>query len=89
MLVEYGSGSSFKTRLLLEHLTDPVAYVPVDISRQHLMQTCEQLSADYPHIEILPVCADFLDSFELPRSVREPTHAAVFFQGSNLGNLLT
>jgi dimethylhistidine N-methyltransferase len=88
MLVEYGSGSSFKTRLLLEHLTDPVAYVPVDISRQHLMQTCEQLSADYPHIEILPVCADFVDSFELPRSVREPTHAAVFFPGSTIGNLL-
>lgn len=86
MLVEYGSGSSIKTRLLLDHLPDPVAYVPVDISREHLEQTAKALAEDYPHIEVLPVCADFTQEFDLPVSVREPSHAAVYFPGSTIGN---
>ncbi len=86
MLVEYGSGSSTKTRALLDQLADPVAYVPVDISREHLSATATQLSRAYPHIEILPVCADFTECFDLPVSRRVPTHSAVFFPGSTIGN---
>jgi len=86
MLVEYGSGSSIKTRLLLDHLPDPVAYVPVDISQDHLEQTAAVLADDYPNIEVLPVCADFTKEFDLPLSVREPSHAAVYFPGSTIGN---
>ena len=86
MLVEYGSGSSIKTRLLLDHLQDAVAYVPVDISRAHLQQTANTLSAAYPQIEILPVCADFTQAFELPTASQKPTHAAVYFPGSTIGN---
>lgn len=86
MLVEYGSGSSTKTRALLDALDDPVAYVPVDISREHLRATAEALSRAYPEIEILPVCADFTQPFRLPTPRRPPTHAAVFFPGSTIGN---
>jgi dimethylhistidine N-methyltransferase len=86
MLVEYGSGSSIKTRLLLDCLPDPVAYVPVDISRDHLEQTAMGLARDYPLIEVLPVCADFTQPFDLPVSLREPSHAAVYFPGSTIGN---
>ena len=86
MLVEYGSGSSIKTRLLLEHLQDPVAYVPVDISRDHLLRTANDLSLAYPHIEVLPVCADFTAEFDLPISQRVQTHNAVYFPGSTIGN---
>lgn len=86
MLVEYGSGSSQKTRALLDRLTEPVAYVPVDISREHLDRTAKRVSKSYPHIEVLPVCADFTRSFRLPRSNRTPTHSAVFFPGSTIGN---
>lgn len=86
MLVEYGSGSSTKTRLLLDHLDDPVAYVPVEISRKHLQQTAHELAASYPQIEILPVCADFTAEFDLPVPNRTPTHAAVYFPGSTIGN---
>ena len=88
MLVEYGSGSSVKTRILLDHLIDPIAYAPVDISRQHLTKTARRLQRDYPHIEILPVCADFTVDFRLPFSVRQPTHAAVYFPGSTIGNFV-
>jgi dimethylhistidine N-methyltransferase len=86
MLVEYGSGSSTKTRTLLDHLFDPVAYVPVDISREHLRRTAATLSRAYPQMEILPVCADFTKPFALPTSRRTPTHSAVFFPGSTIGN---
>ncbi len=86
MLVEYGSGSSMKTRLLLDHLCDPVAYVPVDISREHLQRAADKLAIAYPHIEVLPVCADFTRGFHLPDSIRDATHNAVYFPGSTIGN---
>jgi dimethylhistidine N-methyltransferase len=86
MLVEYGSGSSTKTRALLDRLHAPVAYVPVDISREHLHKTATQLARIYPHIEMLPVCADFTKPFWLPTARRRPTHSAVFFPGSTIGN---
>jgi len=86
MLVEYGSGSSVKTRALLDQLLDPVAYVPVDISREHLQRTADQLNMAYPHVEVLPVCADFTDAFDLPVSCGTPTHSAVYFPGSTIGN---
>ncbi|MFZ5829476.1 MAG: L-histidine N(alpha)-methyltransferase [Planctomycetota bacterium] len=85
-LVEFGSGSSVKTRGLLDHLEDCVAYVPVDISREHLQRTAEDLSRAYPDIEILPVCADFTAEFDLPEPRRAPSHTAVYFPGSTIGN---
>jgi dimethylhistidine N-methyltransferase len=88
MLVEYGSGSSVKTRYLLDGLPNPVAYVPVDISGDHLQQTARELARDYPQIEILPVCADFTRDFALPRSLRTASHAAVYFPGSTIGNFM-
>jgi dimethylhistidine N-methyltransferase len=88
MLVEYGSGSSVKTRYLLDGLPDAGAYVPVDISGAHLQQTARELARDYPRIEILPVCADFTQDFALPRSRRPVTHSAVYFPGSTIGNFM-
>ncbi len=88
MLVEYGSGSSVKTRYLLDALPDPVAYVPIDISGEHLWRTAAELAADYPRIEILPLCADFTADVDLPLSSHASTHAAVYFPGSTIGNFL-
>lgn len=87
MLIEYGSGSSVKTRLLLDQLHQPAAYVPVDISQKHLRESAARLSAKYPHLEVLPVCADFTTEFGLPISKSRPSHCAVFFPGSTIGNL--
>ena len=86
LLVEPGSGSSLKTRLLLEQLTDPVAYVPVDISREHLLAAADKLNRLYPKLEVLPVCADFNQAFEVPAPHRAATRTAVYFPGSTLGN---
>ncbi|HSN16841.1 MAG TPA: L-histidine N(alpha)-methyltransferase [Gammaproteobacteria bacterium] len=86
MLVEPGSGSSLKTRLLLERLTEPVAYVPVDISREHLLAAADKLNRLYPELEVLPVCADFNQPFEVPVPRQAARRTAVYFPGSTLGN---
>ena len=86
MLVEYGSGSSVKTRILLDNLPRPAAYVPVDISGKHLESTARSLARDYPQLEVLPVCADFSEDFALPAATVDVTHAAVYFPGSTIGN---
>ena len=57
-LVEYGSGSSVKTRLLLDAMPELHAYVPIDISRRHLDATARRLREDYPWLRVEPVCGD-------------------------------
>ena len=86
MLVEFGSGSSIKTRTLIEALDSLVAYVPVDISEDHLLKTADDLRQRYPDVEVLPMVADFTREFQLPKTVRTPSHAAVYFPGSTIGN---
>ena len=86
MVIEFGSGSSIKTRILLDHLVDPAAYVPVDVSYEHLHATARQLTKAYPDLDILPVCADFTRPFVLPAARQLETHDAVYFPGSTIGN---
>jgi dimethylhistidine N-methyltransferase len=85
-VVEYGSGSGRKTAQLLEGLEDPVAYTPIEISRTALLASVDRLAEAFPHIEMLPVCADFTQPVPLPEPSREPGHTLVFFPGSTLGN---
>jgi dimethylhistidine N-methyltransferase len=86
LLLELGSGSSRKTRLLLDALPDLAAYVPVDISRSHLLEAARALQTAYPRLELLPVSADFTQPFALPTPRRAPRRVVVFFPGSTLGN---
>jgi len=85
-VVEYGSGSGRKTRLLLDALDDPVAYTPIEISRSALLGSVERLDREFDDIEVLPVLADFTEPVPLPSPEREADHALVFFPGSTLGN---
>jgi L-histidine Nalpha-methyltransferase len=85
-LVELGSGASSKTRLLLDALPQLAAYVPVDISAQHLSAAAHAVAAAYPHLAVLPLCADFTQPFTLPREARL-ARVLVFFPGSTIGNL--
>jgi dimethylhistidine N-methyltransferase len=86
-IVGFGTGAGIKTRMLLEHLQNPIAYVPVDISKQRLTESAEALAREMPTLEVLPVCVDYLQSIELPRPTRKPEHIAVFFPGSTIGNM--
>ena len=85
-LIEYGSGSSRKTRILLEHLVDQAVYVPVDISEDHLLASARQIRSEFPKLEVLPVVADFTKRFELPNPSVMPLRNIVYFPGSTIGN---
>ena len=86
VLVELGSGSSTKTRVLLDHLPDIVGYVPIDISQAALDQSAASLRAEYPDLEILPTCADYTSTVDVPKTKREPTRTLIYFPGSTIGN---
>lgn len=85
-LIGLGTGAGTKTRMLIEQLREPVAYIPVDISREQLLESSARFSRDFPAIEILPVCADYLQPFLLPSSVHPARRRAVYFPGSTIGN---
>lgn len=86
MIIELGSGAGVKIRLLLGELEAPAAYAPVDISRAHLLNAAEQLRADFPDLEILPIFADFTHPFSIPATRKPPRRRVVYFPGSTIGN---
>jgi dimethylhistidine N-methyltransferase len=86
VVIELGAGSSSKVRMLLDALSDPAAYVPVDISAQFLLEQVESLRPDYPRVEMGPVFADFTRPFELPERPAGSRRNLVFFPGSTIGN---
>lgn len=85
LLIEFGSGSSLKTRLLLKALNHLHAYVPVDISGEFLLNEAEKLNKEFPAIDILPVEADYTLPFELPVNGNADKRV-IFFPGSTIGN---
>lgn len=86
LLVEYGSGSSQKTRTLLSHLPNLAGYVPIDISRDHLQQTAVSLATAYPHLRIMPIVADYEADFQLSAPDRIAAKVVAYFPGSTIGN---
>jgi dimethylhistidine N-methyltransferase len=86
-LVGLGTGAGRKTRMLLSELADPVAYIPVDISKESLRASAAELAVAMPALDVLPVCADYLQEFTLPKPARKPDRVVVYFPGSTIGNL--
>jgi len=86
LIIEPGSGSSLKTRTLLAALDDPAGYVPVEISREHLLDAVESLRVAFPDLPVLPVCADFTAPFDIPSTELPTRQRVVFFPGSTIGN---
>jgi len=84
LLLELGSGSSTKTRIILDHLRAPAGYVPVDIARDFLRHAADELAAAYPGLPVVPVCADFTQPFTPPALAARRT--IVYFPGSTIGN---
>jgi L-histidine Nalpha-methyltransferase len=86
-LIEFGSGSSRKVRLLLEALAEPAAYVAIDISREPLRRAAEDLAADFPDLPVIAICADYLQPLRLPPlPTRGDGRRLGFFPGSTIGN---
>lgn len=84
-LIEFGSGEGVKTRLLLDRLDAPRAYVPIDIARAELERAAGALAARYPGLAVLPVWADFGERLLLPQATPR-ARRVVYFPGSTIGN---
>ena len=84
-LVELGSGSSEKVRILLDALEAPDSYVPIDISRDHLLAAAQAIQDDHPELDVLPIAADYAQPFDLPPAQRG--RRVGYYPGSTVGNL--
>jgi dimethylhistidine N-methyltransferase len=85
VLVEFGSGASEKTRIVLDQAPDLAIYMPIDISTDALDAATDRIRAAYPDLEVSPVAGDFLDLPPLPELGKGPRTG--FFPGSTIGNL--
>ena len=85
-MVEFGSGSSVKTPLLLDCIA-PAAYVPLDISGDFLRAAAADLAGKFPGLPIHPVEADFMKPVRLPDEVADLPKLG-FFPGSTIGNMV-
>lgn len=86
-LYELGSGSSVKTPILLDALQAPCVYVPIDVSRAHLVSAARAIAEDYPRLRVEAVCGDYAAPDQIP-PIASPGRQAAFFPGSTIGNLL-
>ena len=85
-LIGLGTGAGTKTRILIEALENPAVYIPVDISEQQLHQSTALFRKIFPDLEILPLCADYLQPVVLPSPRHKPARNVVYFPGSTIGN---
>jgi len=85
-LIGLGTGAGTKTRILIEALVRPAVYIPVDISAKQLRESSVLFQSIFPDLEILPVCADYLQPVVLPSPSRKATRNIVYFPGSTIGN---
>jgi dimethylhistidine N-methyltransferase len=87
-LIEFGSGSSQKVRILLDAIPHAMTYVGLDISKQHLQESCAQLAKDYPELEAIAICTDYTQPIPFPTIPSlQNKHKVGFFPGSSIGNL--
>ncbi len=83
-LVEFGSGSSIKVRILMDALDKPLVYVPIDISRDHLALSAADFARRFPAVTVAAICADYTSDFELP-PITDGQYVG-FYPGSTIGN---
>ena|SRR5579871_3373220 len=88
VILEYGSGSSLKTRILLDHLERPAAYVPIEISRELLEQSAADLAHTYQGLRVIPVWADYTRGLDLPRDIPAGKRRVAYYPGSTIGNFV-
>ena len=87
LLIEYGSGSSRKAPVLLSALPRLRAYIPIDISKEHLLRSSAELAARQPGLAVIAVCADYTRLTQLPQLMKyQGAKRVIFFPGSSIGN---
>ena len=88
LLIEPGCGGCTKVRYLLDALSQPAGFVPVEISGEHMLQNLAPLRTAYPNLPLHPLCADFTQPFQLPTDCDQNARRVLFFPGSTIGNFM-
>jgi len=88
VLLEFGSGSSRKTKMLLSNIEKLKAYVPIDISESYLNDIAAKLREDYKHFPIHPIAGDYTRPLNIPEKIKNADKIIAFFPGSTIGNFL-
>ena len=86
LILELGSGSSRKIRILLDNFKSIAAYIPVDISKEFLLYSAEKLSEEYSNLQIIPVVADYTTPFTIPEFKMSYSTIVAYYPGSTIGN---
>lgn len=86
VLVEFGSGSMSKVRIILDQFTTPKEFVAVDISVEQLAEAAKEIESAYPGLRVFSIAADFTQPFDLPADLDASLRRCVFFPGSTIGN---
>jgi len=87
LLLEYGSGSGRKVSMLLSAMQHPLAYMPIDICKEYLLASSSRIAAAQPGLEVVAVCADYMQLTTLPQDYKyHDATKVVFFPGSTIGN---
>ena len=85
-LIEFGSGMSRKSRVLIDAL-EPAVYVPIDISRETLLAAADNLVWSFPWLKVVAICADYSLPLAMPDLAEfAPRRRVIFFPGSTIGN---
>lgn len=87
-LMEFGSGSSEKIRVLIDSVERFGTYIPIDISRDYLKMEAEDLASDHPNLNIIAICADYTKPFQVPEGLSKGPDCTGFFPGGTIGNML-
>jgi dimethylhistidine N-methyltransferase len=85
-IVEFGAGSGRKTRMFLDALEEPAAYLPIEISKAALRGCAERMRKAFPELEVIPICADYTEPVELPKPSTSTGRTVGYYPGSTLGN---
>lgn len=86
LILELGSGSSRKIRILLDNFKKVAAYIPVDISREFLLQSAKNLGEEYKDLKIIPIVADYTRPFTIPEFKMPYSRLVAYYPGSTIGN---
>jgi dimethylhistidine N-methyltransferase len=86
LILELGSGSSRKIRILLDNFKSVAAYIPVDISREFLLRSSGKLSKEYSDLKIIPIVADYTKPFTIPEFEIPYSKIVAYYPGSTIGN---
>lgn len=86
LIIEPGSGSGTKTQLLLENLEEPAGFVPIDMAKQQLAKVAAHVDQRFPDLDVMPVCADFTDGYDVPPCENAVRKRVAYFPGSTIGN---